>query len=114
MKKVWEIKRCRVQVGYLPKVKYTLGDISACEVPGVNDYDAELLATYDTKESAIDALKEYECVIETVDASVGTVLIAEEVWVSDATYDDDGEWVDSEGAWAWAPLNDKRGGMSNE
>lgn len=110
MKKVWEVRKCKVQIGYPPKAEYTLGDIAACAVPGVCDYDYETLATYDTKESAIDALKEYECVIETVAVSSGTVLIAEETWVSDATYDDDGEWVDSEGAWAWAPLNDKRCG----
>lgn len=64
--------------------------------------EPEVLESFDTKEEALEALKEYKSSYERMDGYHAPYYIVEEVYVEENIYDEDGEWIEGGDVWEFA------------
>lgn len=67
--------------------------------------EPEVLESFDTKEEALEALKEYKSSYERMDGYHAPYYIVEEVYVEENVYDEDGDWIDGGDVWRVADFD---------
>ena len=96
----FELKNATREIDYKNKKEITEG----CTIYHEGVVWGELIKSFDTKDAALEELK--KCKSEAEYCSVGvSFYYITEYYVEENNYDEDGEFVNSEGIWAFAANN---------
>lgn len=63
-----------------------------------------LIKTFDTKEEALEELKNYKSSIREFSANTGTCYEVTEYYVEEAEYDEDGDWIAGGDIWGFSKM----------
>lgn len=66
------------------------------------DQEPETVASFEDKEEALEALKEYKSTVEKLSGGAGAFYGVTEYYVEQNEYDEDDEWLDGGDVWKFA------------
>lgn len=94
--KKYELREKEIEVRFKNRNKIKPG----CTADLGLDTDSELIKSFDDRDEAEEALREYKSSIR----EVGSVYLVKEFYVEENDYDDDGEWISGGDIWGFSEM----------
>lgn len=100
--KKYEIKQNTREISYKKRAEIKSG----CTLEQDNQ-EPVIIKTFDNKEEALQALKEYKTDIRELRSSTGTYYDVTEYYVEENEYDEDGEWINGGDVWEFSEIENE-------
>lgn len=94
----FEIRKTHKEIAY----KNRKDIVEGCTMEDENDF--VILESFANKETALEELKKYSTVIDRFSSPIGSMYGITEYCVEENIYDEDDEWIASEGVWQYTKM----------
>ena len=95
----FELKECTREIKYKERF-----EIAAGCTANQDDCESKLIKSFDSKEDALEELKNYKTEINSFSSNTGTRYNVTEYYVEENEYDEDGDWVAGGDVWEFSKM----------
>lgn len=96
----FELKECTREIKYKERF-----EIAAGCTANQDDCESKLIKSFDSKEDALEELKNYKTEINSFSSNTGTRYNVTEYFVEEAEYDEDGDWIAGGDIWGFSEMS---------
>lgn len=96
----FELKECTREIKYKERF-----EIAAGCTANQDDCESKLIKSFDSKEDALEELKNYKTEINSFSSNTGTRYNVTEYFVEEAEYDEDEEWIAGGDIWGFSEMS---------